>query len=95
METIKEMIFNTENIIIRSPRLETLIMVEEFIKENSGEFKKTELFQKLPKKMMWGTFNIALKYLYDNNKIAFDNEDYIVYIWNPQLAAKFINRKRY
>lgn len=95
METQKEMKFNVKNIITRSPRLDTVIMVEEFIKEHSGEFKKTELFQKLPKQMMWGTFSVILQYLWDNNKIGIDNEDYVVYIWNPELAKKFINRRRY
>jgi len=89
----KEMQFNVENIVTRSPRLETIEMVEKFIKENSGDYKKTELFQKLPKKMMWGTFNVILKYLWDNNKIGIDRSGYVVYIWNPELAKRFINRK--
>lgn len=90
-----ELKFNIKEIITRSPRLETVIMVERFIKENSGEFKKTELFNSLPKKMMWGTFNIVLKYLYDNNKIGIDKEGYIIYIWNPELIKKLMNKKRY
>ena len=44
MET-QELKFNVENIITRSPRLETVIMVEKFIKEHSGKLKKTELFK--------------------------------------------------
>ena len=87
--------FNVEKIITRSPNLETVIMVEKFIKENSGEFKKTELLHSLPKKIMWGTFNVILKYLWESNKIAFDKKGFIVYIWNPELANKFINRKAY
>jgi hypothetical protein len=93
MET--QLIYDTKRIITRSPRLETVIMVEQFIKDNSGEFKKTELFQKLPKKVMWGTFNVILKYLWDNNKIGISKDGYVIYIWNPQLAKKFINKKRY
>jgi len=95
METQKEMNFNIEEIITRNPRLDTIVMVESFIKENSGEFKKTKLFNKLPKKIMWGTFNVILKYLWDNNRIGIDNEGYVVYIWNPNLAKKFINKKVY
>lgn len=90
-----QMKFNIGKIIARSPRLETVIMVEKFIKENSGEFRKTELFNKLPKKIMWGTFNVILKYLYENNKIGMDKNEVIVYIWNPILVRKFINRKGY
>ena len=95
METEIQPKFNLDKIITRSPTLGTIIMVEKFIKENSGEFRKTELFNNLPKKMMWGTFNVILKYLWDNNKIAIDRKGFIVYIWNPELARKFINRKAY
>ncbi len=91
----KEMHFNVENIITRSPRLETIEMVEKLIKEYSGEYRKTELLQKLPKKVMWGTFNVILQYLWDNNKIGIDRNGYVVYIWNPELAKRFINRKGY
>ena len=91
----QQMQFNITEIITRSPRLETVIMVEKFIKEHSGDYKKTELFQKLPKKMMWGTFNIILSYLYENNKIGMDKNGYIIYIWNPEAAKRFINRKKY
>lgn len=90
----REMKFNLGNIISRSPRLETVIMVEKFIKENSGEFKKTELFNKLPKKMMWGTFNVILQYLWDNNKIGVDKKGFVIYIWNPVAGKLFIDRKR-
>ena len=95
MPVQKELNFNIKDIITRSPRLETIVMVEQFIKEHNGDFKKTELFNKLPKKMMWGTFNIILKYLYENNKIGIDREGNILYIWNPELVRRFINKKRY
>ena len=90
-----EMKFNLDDIIIRSPRLETVIMVEKFIKEYSGEYKKTELFHSLPKKMMWGTFNVVLEYLYSNNKIGMDSKGNIIYIWNPELIKRFSDKKRY
>lgn len=87
--------FNIENILTRSPRLETIIMVENFIKEHSGEYKKTELLSKLPKKMMWGTFNVVLQYLWDNNKIGIDKKGYIIYIWSPEAGKIFKDKKRY
>ncbi len=90
----KEMNFNLKEILTRSPRLNTVIMVEKFIKDNSGDYKKTSLFNGLPKKIMWGTFNVILEYLWSNNKIALDKEGNIVYIWSPEAAKKFRNRKR-
>ncbi len=61
------------NEIARSPTLQTVLMVEKFIDEHSGEYKKTELFQRLPKKMMWGTFSVILQYLWANNRIGIDS----------------------
>ena len=81
------------NSIARSPTLQTVLMVEKFIDENSGEYKKTELFNKLPKKVMWQTFQVIMEYLESTLKIASDREGYIVYIWNPELYEKYKDRK--
>ena len=80
------------NDIARSPTLQTVLMVEKFIDENSGEYKKTELFKKLPKKVMWQTFQVIMEYLESIHKIAYDNEGYVVYIWNPEFYEKIKNR---
>ncbi len=80
------------NEIARSPTLQTVSMVEKFVKDNSGRFKKTELFNNLPKKVMWQTFQVIIEYLENIGKIAFDNQGYLVYIWNPEFVAKFKNK---
>ncbi len=77
----------------RSPTLQTVLMVEQFIDKNSGEYKKTELFNKLPRKVMWQTFQVIMEYLEEIGKIAYDSEGYVVYIWNPALVEKYRNRK--
>ncbi len=82
-----------KNLIARSPTLQTVLMVEKFIKDNSGEFKKTELFNNLPKKVMWQTFQIIMEYLENTLRIAYDSEGYIAYIWNPELYEKYKDRK--
>lgn len=87
--------FNIEKILTRSPRLETVISVEQFIKEHSGDFKKTDLLNKLPKKIMWGTFNVILKYLYESGKIAMDKNGFIIYIWNPSAVKLFADKRGY
>ena len=80
------------NDIARSPTLQTVLMVEKFIDENSGEYTKTQLFKNLPKKVMWQTFQVIMEYLESIHKIAYDNEGYVVYIWNPELYEKIKNR---
>ena len=74
---------------VRYPNLQTVFMVEKFIEENNGEFKKTELFEKLPKKMMWQTFQIIMNYLESINKILIEENGRIGYIWNPELTERF------
>ena len=80
------------NQVARSPTLQTVLMVEKFIDENSGEFKKTELFNNLPKKVMWQTFQVIMEYLESTMKIGYDKEGYIVYVWNPEFVARFRNK---
>ena len=77
---------------LRSPTLQTVLMVEKFIDINSGEYKKTELWKSLPKKVMWQTFQVIMEYLESINKIVYDKESYVVYIWNPEFVKKIKNR---
>jgi len=76
----------------RSPTLQTVLMVENFIEANNSKFKKTQIFDRLPKKMMWGTFQTIMKYLEDTCKIIVEKDKVITYIWNPEFAEKM--RKR-
>ncbi len=78
---------------LRSPTLSTVIMVERTIEEYSGEFTRTDLWKKLPRKVMWQTYLVILDYLQAINKIAIDKEEKIGYIWNPNLAKKLSLRK--
>jgi len=81
--------------LFRSPTLETVRMVELTIKKCSGEFKKTQIWEKLPRKIMWPTYFIILNYLEEINKIITSEDGTITYIWNPQLAKKVKSRKSY
>ena len=82
-----------KNNFSRSPTLDTVLMVERHIDKHSGEFNRTELWKKLPKKVMWQTYLVILDYLQNINKIAFDKKGKIAYIWNPGLAKKLRQRK--
>ena len=56
---------DTKN-ILHYPQLDTVLMVEEFIKEHSGDYKKKSLWEALPRKMMYQTFCVILDYLYES-----------------------------
>ena len=77
-----------KNNFVRSPTLDTVLMVERTIEDHGGEYNRTELWKNLPKKVMWQTYLVILEYLENINKIAFDKNEKIAYIWNPQLAKK-------
>lgn len=78
--------------ILHYPQLDTILMVEKFIKEHSGEFKKKQLWEKLPRKMMYQTFCVVIDYLLDSNKIAIDKEGKIAWVWNPKLVKKYLKK---
>lgn len=81
------------NPFARSPTLGTVLMVERFIEDSSGEFNVRELWQKLPKKVMWQTYLVIIDYLQSINKIGWDKNKIVIYI--PELSEKLKNRKRY
>jgi hypothetical protein len=67
-------------------------MVEEFIREHDGEFKKRQLWESLPRKMMYQTFCIIIDYLLYSGKISIDSEGKIGWIYYPELVRKYLNR---
>jgi len=80
------------NPIARSPTLGTVLMIERTVEKYSGEFNRTELWKRLPRKVMWQTYILVLDYLESINKIAFDREGIVGYIWNPKLAKMLAKR---
>jgi len=82
-----------KSVFERSPTLNTVLMVEKTIEHYSGEFDRTELWKKLPKKVMWQTYLIVLAYLQSINKIAIGSNGKVGWIWSPKVAKKFAKRK--
>ncbi|MBI2105292.1 hypothetical protein HYT56_00470 [Candidatus Woesearchaeota archaeon] len=78
--------------IMHSPTLESVIMVEKTIQKYSQEYGKYQLWKKLPKKMMYQTFQVILDYLEELGKIMIDKDGCIIWIWNPNLIRKLENR---
>lgn len=80
--------------LFRSPTLETVLMVEQATKRYSGELTKRQVWERLPKKVMWSTYKTVLNYLESINKIAVSKSGIIVYIWSPEIARNFMKAKR-
>lgn len=88
----KEKSYSETNGLARSPTLQTVLMVEKFIEEHSGEYKKTEIFRNLPKKVMWQTFQVIMEYLERSYRIIIEKDGVVTYIWNPRFYEKIKNR---
>ena len=78
--------------IIHYPRLDSILIVEQMIFDYSGEFTKKQLWQKLPKKMMYQTYSVIIDYLLYSNKIATDSEGKLGWIWDPEGVKKYLNK---
>lgn len=81
----------SEKKILHYPQLDTILTVENFIRDHSGEFKKKSLWENLPKKMMYQTYSLIIDYLMESGKIARDSEGKICWIWNPDLVRKYLS----
>ncbi len=63
-------------------------MVERFIRKHDGEFRKKELWEKLPKKMMYQTYDFLMNYLLYSNKISIDAERKIGWVFYPKKVKQ-------
>jgi len=88
----QQLLLSRKEDILRYPRLDTVLMVEDFIKKHDGEFKKRKLWESLPKKMMYQTFCVIIDYLLYSNKISVDAEGKIGWIYYPEIAKKYAKR---
>jgi len=52
-----------------SPTLESLRMVEATIKSENGKLTKTEIWESLPRKMMYQTYKQAIDYFIEQKKV--------------------------
>jgi hypothetical protein len=89
--TVQKKSYIETNEVARSPTLQTVLMVEKFIEEHSGEYKKTELFNNLPRKVMWQTFQVIMEYLERSYRIIIEKDGVVTYIWNQKFYEKIKN----
>ena len=77
----------TSKQVLHYPRLDTVLMVENTIKKLDFYPTKTQLWKKLPKKVMYQTFSLIISYLEETGRIAIkDNE--IIWVWDPEGIKK-------
>ena len=66
-------------------------MVEDAIQKYSQEYGKYQLWKKLPKKMMYQTFQVILDYLEESGKIIIDKNGIVIWIHDPEGIKKILS----
>jgi hypothetical protein len=78
--------------ILHSPTLESVLMVEKTIRKHSQVCGKYQLWKKLPKKMMYQTFQVILDYLEQSGKILIDRDGCVIWTYDPEGIKKLISK---
>lgn len=73
--------------VLRYPRLDTVLMVEETIKKSEDDMTLTQLWKALPKKVMYQTFKVIIQYLLDSNKIMM-HKGLLIWIYDPETVKR-------
>ncbi|MBI3842076.1 MAG: hypothetical protein HY295_02845 [Thaumarchaeota archaeon] len=70
-----------------NPTLDTIKMVEQTLSKMSEYTSKNRLWRALPKQVQYPTFKTVLDYLEKSNKIMYDKDGTIIWIFvdNPKL----------
>ena len=81
---------STKTEVLHYPRLDTVLMVEDAIKNCEEWPTKTELWKSLPKQVMYQTFSMIIDYLADSNKIVI-KDGVIIWVWDPEAVRKYLS----
>ena len=84
----------TKTKILHYPRLDTVLMVEDAIKNAEDYPLRTGLWNSLPKQVQYQTFKLILDYLEKSNKIVFTKDNRIMWIASNPKLEKAIKKGR-
>ncbi len=79
--------------LLHYPRLDTVLMVEDAIKNSKDYPARMELWRALPRQVQYQTYSVILDYLSASRKIIFTKGGKIMWVFadNPK-AAKLLER---
>ncbi|MBI4044826.1 MAG: hypothetical protein HY392_03900 [Candidatus Diapherotrites archaeon] len=79
--------------VLHYPRLDTVLMVEEAIKKAKDYPSRTQLWKKLPKKVMYQTYKTVIDYLINSRKVILTKDDKLVWIFADSPKARNLIEK--
>jgi len=74
--------------VLHYPRLDTVLMIEDAIKNAKNYPKRTELWNKLPKKVMYQTYKTVIDYLIESRKVILAKDDRMVWVFADNKKLK-------
>lgn len=72
---------DARNSVLHYPRLDTVLMIEDAIKNSRDYPKRTLLWERLPKKVMYQTFRVVIDYLIASRKVVLTKDDKLVWVF--------------
>lgn len=82
-----------KNNVLRFPRLDTVLMIEEAILKAKGDLTVRQIWKKLPKKVMWQTYLTTLDYLEYSGKILIEEDKHVIWIWAPKEIQRLKDKR--
>lgn len=79
--------------ILRFPRLDTVLMIEDMIRKSKGDLTVREIWVGLPRKVMWQTYLTTLDYLEYSGKIHVMGDKHVIWVWDPKGIERLKNKK--
>jgi len=80
--------------LLHSPRLDTILMIEDAIQRAKEYRSKAELLRRLPRKVMYPTFNLVLEYLQYSNKIVVMDDGAIVWVFQNNEKIRELSKRK-
>ena len=80
-------------VVLHYPRLDTVLMVEDAIKDAEDYPTRMELWTSLPKKTQYQTFKVILDYLEKSNKIVFTKDNKVMWIFADSQKSRGLLEK--
>lgn len=74
--------------VLHYPRLDTVLMVEDAIKNAKNYLTRMSLWRALPRRVQYQTFGTILSYLQDSRKIILAKDGRIVWVFADSAKAK-------
>lgn len=70
------------------PRLDTVLMIEDAIKNAKTCQSRTSLWQGLPRKVMYQTYKIAIDYLIQSRKVIITKDGSLMWVFADSAKAR-------